>query len=98
MKKNIDKYDDLLDLFANTNDRESMSLLFEDMFTEGERKDLELRWKLMNDLYNHVPQREIASDLHISLCRITRGSKMLKKENGFVKKYLSEHYDDHLHR
>ena len=52
MKKNIDKYDDLLDLFANTNDRESMRLLFEDMFTEGERKDLELRWKLMNDLYN----------------------------------------------
>ena len=94
----IDKYEDLLDLFAATNDRESMKLLFEDMFTEAEIKDLEIRWKLMNDLYNHVPQREIASNLHISLCRITRGSKMLKKKEGYVKKYLSDHYDDHLHR
>lgn len=94
----IDKYEDLLDLFASTNDRESMRLLFEDMFTEAEIKDLEIRWKLMNDLYNHVPQREIASNLHISLCRITRGSKMLKKKEGYVKKYLSDHYDDHLHR
>ncbi len=94
----IDKYEDLLDLFASTNDRESMRLLFEDMFTGAEIKDLEIRWKLMNDLYNHVPQREIASNLHISLCRITRGSKMLKKKEGYVKKYLSDHYDDHLHR
>ena len=54
---NIDKYEDLLDLFASTNDRESMRLLFEDMFTDAEIKDLEIRWKLMNDLYNHVPQR-----------------------------------------
>ena len=95
---NIDKYEDLLDLFASTNDRESMRLLFEDMFTDAEIKDLEIRWKLMNDLYNHVPQREIASNLHISLCRITRGSKMLKKKDGYVKIYLSNHYDDHLHR
>ena len=94
----IDKYEDLLDLFASTNDRESMRLLFEEMFTGAEIKDLEIRWKLMNDLYNHVPQREIASNLHISLCRITRGSKMLKKKEGYVKKYLSDHYDDHLHR
>lgn len=94
----IDKYEDLLDLFASTNDRESMRLLFEDMFTGAEIKDLEIRWKLMNDLYNHVPQREIASNLHISLCRITRGSKMLKKKEGYVKKYLSDHYDDYLHR
>ena len=95
---NIDKYEDLLDLFASTNDRESMRLLFEDMFTDAEIKDLEIRWKLMNDLYNHVPQREIASNLHISLCRITRGSKMLKKKDGYVKSYLSNHYDDLLHR
>ena len=95
---NIDKYEDLLDLFASTNDRESMRLLFEDMFTDAEIKDLEIRWKLMNDLYNHVPQREIASNLHISLCRITRGSKMLKKKDGYVKSYLSNLYDERLQR
>ena len=95
---NIDTYDDLLDLFASTTDREGMRQLFEDMFTDAERKDFELRCKLMNDLYNHVSQREIASNLHISLCRITRGSKMLKKQDGAVRKYLSAHYDDHLHR
>ncbi len=92
-----ESYEDLIRLFAETNNKEEMKDLFSDLFTDAERKDFTIRWKLMNDLYQHIPQREIASNLKISLCRITRGSKMLKKEDGYVRRKLSERYDDHFH-
>jgi len=88
---------DLIDLFVKTDNREEMEKLFQDLFTNAEIKDFTLRWKLMDDLYCHIPQRKIASDLGISLCKITRGSKMLKKEDGYARKILSARHDDHLH-
>lgn len=88
-------YDDLIRLFANTSDEEEMKHLFEDMFTDAEQKDFTIRWKLMNDLYQHKSQRDIAKELKISLCRITRGSKMLKKKDGFIRKVLQQRYSDH---
>ena len=90
-----ESYNDLLDVFARVESRQDMKALFEDMFTDAEIKDFTIRWKLMNDLYQHVSQRTIASELKISLCRITRGSRMLKKSNGYVKRLLSERYKDH---
>ncbi len=90
-------YNELLELFTEVESTDDMKALFEDMFSDAEIKDFTIRWKLMNDLYMHVPQRTIAKNLRISLCRITRGSKMLKKKNGYVKSRLSARYDDHLH-
>ena len=71
--------------------------LFDDLFTSSEVKDMVNRWLLMTDLYKGKPQREIAEDRKLSLCKITRGSKMLKKEDGFMHRLLSSRYDDHLH-
>lgn len=90
-----ESYNDLLDVFARVESRQDMKVLFEDMFTDAEIKDFTIRWKLMNDLYQHVSQRAIASELRISLCRITRGSRMLKKKDGYVRKLLGERYSDH---
>lgn len=90
-------YDDMIKLFTQVESEEDMKTLFDDMFTQAEIRDFTIRWKLMNDLYEHVPQRTIAQELRISLCRITRGSRMLKKKDGYVRRRLSERYDDHLH-
>lgn len=90
-------YDDMVKLFTQVESEEDMKALFDDMFTQAEIRDFTIRWKLMNDLYEHVPQRSIAQELRISLCRITRGSRMLKKKDGYVRRRLSERYDDHLH-
>jgi TrpR family trp operon transcriptional repressor len=46
--------------------------------TPAELENLELRWQLLRLLAGGVPQREIASRLGISLCKITRGSRILK--------------------
>ena len=90
-------YEDLISIFAKTTDPEEMKKLFEEMLTPSERKDLVLRWNLMKDLYRGLPQREIANSYGISLCKITRGSKILKQTDSYCKRLLSDRYDDHLH-
>lgn len=90
-------YEDLLKIFASTTDVKDMQKLLEEMLTPNELKDLLLRWNLMKDLYKGLPQREIAASYGISLCKITRGSKILKQKDSYCKKLLSDRYDDHLH-
>jgi len=90
-------YEDLIKIFASTTDVKDMQKLLEEMLTPNELKDLLLRWNLMKDLYRGLPQREIAASYGISLCKITRGSKILKQKDSYCKKLLSDRYDDHLH-
>ncbi|MEA5027333.1 MAG: Trp family transcriptional regulator [Sphaerochaeta associata] len=90
-------YEDLIKIFASTTDVKDMQKLLEEMLTPNELKDLLLRWNLMKDLYKGLPQREIAASYGISLCKITRGSKILKQKESYCKKLLSDRYDDHLH-
>jgi TrpR family trp operon transcriptional repressor len=54
--------------------------------------DLSLRWDLLKKLHRNVPQRVIASELGISLCRITRGSRILKSGDSIIKSILDSKY------
>lgn len=51
------------------------------LLTTHEVVDISSRWTLVRLIERGVSQRDIASDLGLSLCKITRGSKELKKEN-----------------
>ena len=93
----IEAYDDIINVFAATTDEEDMKALFDDMFTDSERRDLVNRWLLMKDIYQGKPQRQIAADRSLSLCKITRGSRMLKKENGFMRRLLASRTVDNSH-
>ncbi|HIS14351.1 MAG TPA: transcriptional regulator [Candidatus Ornithospirochaeta stercorigallinarum] len=90
-------YEDILSVIAGLDDKEEIRKLFDDLFTDAEVADFVLRWLLMDDLKRGRSQRDIARNRNISLCKITRGSKMLKKKDGFMRALLSERYDDHLH-
>ena len=65
-----------------------MHHFLEEILTPAECKDLALRWKLMEMLQEGIPQRKIASELGISLCKITRGAKILKNSRSVSKRYL----------
>lgn len=93
----IEAYDDIINVFAATTDEEDMKALFDDMFTDSERRDLVNRWLLMKDIYQGKPQRQIAADRSLSLCKITRGSRMLKKDNGFMRRLLASRSVDNSH-
>lgn len=52
--------------------------VFSALLTPREREKIALRWKLVCMLEQGITQRAIASELGISLCKITRGSHELK--------------------
>ena len=51
------------------------------LLTPAEIADVAGRWALVKALREKTSQREIAKDLGVSLCKITRGSRELKKDN-----------------
>jgi TrpR family trp operon transcriptional repressor len=81
---------DLIEVFANVHERDEMEMLFDELFTSAEKNRLFLRWKLLKMLRTGVTQRKIASDLGISLCKITRGASILKRKNSILYRILNE--------
>jgi len=59
------------------------------LLTENELSEVASRWALVKLIDKGVSQRKISADLGLSLCKITRGSKELKKKNSPFKKMLS---------
>ncbi|MDD5475628.1 MAG: Trp family transcriptional regulator [Syntrophales bacterium] len=79
---------ELVEIFAGITDQNEMERLFREIFTEKERSVLALRWKLLKDLHAGRTQRSIAADHRISLCKITRGSKLLKAKESVIRGIL----------
>lgn len=79
---------DLVSAFSQINDKKKMRQFIEEIFTPAERRDFSLRWRLMQLLRDGMPQRQIAEALKISLCKITRGSKVLKNHNSVASNIL----------
>ena len=81
---------ELVSLFAAVGDPAAMARLFDDLFTRAELHDLILRWRLLKMLHAGVPQRLIAETLGVSLCKITRGSRVLKQPDAVITKLLRQ--------
>jgi TrpR family trp operon transcriptional repressor len=59
------------------------------LLSPAEIADVAARWALVKALKQKTPQREIAKDLGISLCKITRGSRELKKPGSAFERVLA---------
>ena len=79
---------ELLEIIARMDDTDELRNFFGEIFTPKELRDIGLRWQLLRELFKGEKQRVIASRLRISLCKITRGSKILKKEGSISRKIL----------
>jgi TrpR family transcriptional regulator, trp operon repressor len=75
-------------IFAASVDYEFIEGFMKQILTPNEVEEIEKRWKLVKMLDGGMRQRKIAEELHISLCKITRGSRELKKENNSFRKAL----------
>jgi TrpR family transcriptional regulator, trp operon repressor len=82
---------ELLKAISSIEDLDELNNFFEDILTAAELDDISLRWKLLKDLHNGVTQRKIAQKYGISLCKITRGSKVLKNKGSVTLKILSDY-------
>jgi TrpR family trp operon transcriptional repressor len=85
---NMESAKELVEVLCRITDPEIMRKFFSEIFTPAEIDDLVLRWRLMEMLQNGVSQRDIAAELGISLCKITRGSRVLGTGNSITEKYL----------
>ena len=81
---------EIAEILANETNTAQIMVLLEELFTESEVKDLCMRWELMKLLLQGKSQRVVADELGLSLCKITRGSKILKNDKSVVKKNLQK--------
>jgi TrpR family trp operon transcriptional repressor len=77
--ENITDLGELAENLFNLKDSVQVLNLLRELHTEAELHNLSLRWRLLKMLHQGTPQRSIAENLGISLCKITRGSKLLKE-------------------
>ena len=78
------------ELFAGVSEPLRMRRLLSEILTPAELHDLALRWQLVQRLHAGVPQRRIAAELGVSLCKITRGSRILKQPQGVIRGILKK--------
>lgn len=81
---------EIAELLADTNQKQLILEFLESLLTPAELEAISSRWEIVKRLDQGVSQRRIAKELHLSLCKITRGSKELKKENSPMKKMISK--------
>jgi len=67
---------------------DDMRQFLRELLTPGEIRDIALRWKLLEMLADGRSQRVISESLQVSLCKITRGSKILKQSGGVAARLL----------
>ena len=80
---------DICSVMCDVSEPVQMQEFLTEILTPSECRDLALRWELMRRLKKGIPQRRIAAELGISLCKITRGAKILKQDHSISKHYLN---------
>lgn len=90
----MDNLEELIDIMTEVKDRRKMRKLLEELFTAAELTDISKRWFIMKSLAEGKPQREIAKDMEVSLCKITRGSRVLKYDDSFFREILTQMFDE----
>jgi TrpR family trp operon transcriptional repressor len=73
---------------AKIRDGELIESFLRCLLTPAETADIAARWALVKALDKKTPQREIAKNLGLSLCKITRGSRELKKPGSAFRRIL----------
>ncbi|MDR1933747.1 MAG: trp operon repressor [Spirochaetales bacterium] len=72
---------ELTEVLAATGDKKEIGDFLSSLLTRAELRAIAARWTLVKEIARGTPQRDIAKKYSLSLCKITRGSRELKKEN-----------------
>ena len=81
---------ELVDALCQIRRRDEMIRFLQELLSEKEMEHVVCRWRLMKDLYKGETQRFIAKKYGISLCKITRGAKVLKDEGSISLKLIKD--------
>jgi TrpR family trp operon transcriptional repressor len=81
-------FDELTRVLTATGDPALVKAFLASLLTPSERLDIAARWELVTRIDHGATQRQVAQDLGVSLCKITRGSKELKKPDSAFRAML----------
>lgn len=87
---NNENIQEICKIISELNNKEEVEQFLNELLTQSELSDIEQRWNILKKLTNRESQRKISKNLSVSLCKITRGSKILKDEKSMIKKILSK--------
>lgn len=82
-------WNEFTDLLLSAKDKDEFYLLLDLFLTDEEKSDLAARFLIVRELIKQEKtQRVIASELHVSIAKITRGSNELKRASRKLLMYL----------
>jgi len=84
----MDKIEEIAEALTHLRDTGLIDRFLREILTPRELHDISARWELVKRLDRGDSQRLVASELGLSLCKITRGSRELKKEDSALKKVI----------
>ena len=79
---------EICEIISNLNSSQDVELLLNELLTPSELGDITQRWNILKRLNAKESQRNISKTLAVSLCKITRGAKILKNENSILRQIL----------
>jgi len=79
-------------VLASVDDEKLIERFLKSILTKSEMKEIELRWELTKLLHGGMSQRRISERLGVSLCKITRGSRELKKNPSAFREMIERHF------
>ena len=89
-RNNMLEISEITNIIATTESKENITSFMEELFTQSELETLSKRWRILRMLNQGKTQREIAQELKVSLCKVTRGAKILKNKNSIIAKYFKK--------
>ncbi len=81
---------EISEIFTKLKSKEEVYSFLLELLTESELIDISKRWRILKMLWDGCTQREISSELNVSLCKVTRGAKIIKNKNAVTTKYLKD--------
>jgi TrpR family transcriptional regulator, trp operon repressor len=79
---------EISEALAGTKDAALIARFLRGLLTPVELAEVASRWELVKRLERGHSQRQIAADLGLSLCKITRGARELKKKDSAFRAML----------
>ena len=80
--------ENLSQTMAKLKDGKEIHGFLKELLTESETNVLSKRWRILNMLNSGATQRQIVKELNVSLCKVTRGARILKDKNAVITKIL----------
>lgn len=77
-------------LVKNLHTEVEIEAFFKELLTESEIYTLSKRWRILEMLTKGMTQRDVAKKLEVSLCKVTRGAKILKEKNSVLANFFKK--------